>query len=143
MRRRATGRWPSDVREFAPEAPTAPPPLSATDNRIRRVVEVMEQEYSSRLTASRLAKVVGVSRSRFEHLFKAETGARFRPTLREIRLSKAQTLLAKPILSIKEVACRVGFLSTPAFSRAFVKRYGQPPSQWRRRQTEVRGSTFG
>jgi len=61
----------------------------------------MEQEYSSRLTASRLAKVVGVSRSRFEHLFKAETGARFRPTLREIRLSKAQTLLAKPILSIK------------------------------------------
>jgi transcriptional regulator GlxA family with amidase domain len=103
----------------------------------------MEREYGSRLTATHLAEVVGLSRFRFEHLFKAETGRRFRASLRQIRLSKANTLLAKSSLSIKEIACRVGFLSTPAFSRAFRKRYGQPPSQWRRGLWKVRCSTFG
>ena len=143
MPRRATSRWPSDVGEFPPQAPIASLLPPATDHRIRRALEVMEREYSSALTATRMAEVLGLSRSRFEHLFKAETGGRFRPTLREIRLSKARTLLAKSILSIKEVACGAGFVSTSAFSRAFVKRYGQPPSRWRGRQTEVRGSTFG
>jgi len=103
----------------------------------------MEQEYGSALTASHLAELVGLSRSRFEHLFKAETRERFRPALRQIRLSKAETLLAGSTLSIKETACRVGFLSTPAFSRAFKKQYGQSPSQWRRRRAEVRDGTFG
>jgi transcriptional regulator GlxA family with amidase domain len=96
----------------------------------------MERGYSSHLTASHLAEAAGLSRSRFEHLFKGETGERFRPTLRQIRLSKGQELLAESRLSVKEVACRVGFLSAPAFSPAFKKQYGQPPSQWRRRHSE-------
>jgi transcriptional regulator GlxA family with amidase domain len=97
----------------------------------------MEREYGSRLTASHLAEVAGLSRSRFEHLFKAETGERFRRALRDIRLSRADALLAGSTLSIKEVACRVGFLSTASFSRAFTERYGQAPSQWRGRHSQI------
>jgi transcriptional regulator GlxA family with amidase domain len=131
------------VGEFAREALTRSLSLSTTGYRIRRVLELMEREYSSPMTASRMAEVVGLSRSRFGHLFKAETGKRFRSALRQIRLSKAQTLLAKSRLGIREIAFRVGFLSTPAFSRAFAKRYGQSPSQWRRRQAKETYSTFG
>jgi len=97
----------------------------------------MEREYGSRLTASHMAEVVGLGLSRFEHLFKAETGERFRPALRRVRLSKAEKLLAASSLTVKEIACRVGFLSTSAFSRAFAKRYGQGPSQWRRRRSQL------
>jgi transcriptional regulator GlxA family with amidase domain len=124
------------VEEFVPEANTASLLLSTTDHRIRRTLEIMEREYSSRLTASHLAGAVGLSRCRFEHLFKAETGGALRPALRQIRLSKGQELLAGSSLSIKEVAWRVGSLSTPAFSRAFKKQYAQTPSQWRRRHSE-------
>ena len=131
---------------FLPRLPfdwlTPPCPVRAkrgrlSDTRIRRVLELMEREYASRLTASQLAGVVGLSRSRFEHLFKAETGARLRPALRQIRLQRAQALLAKSSLSIKEIACRVGFLSTSGFARAFARRYGQAPCQWRRRQSQI------
>jgi transcriptional regulator GlxA family with amidase domain len=107
------------------------------------VLELVEREYGSSLTATRLAQVVGLSRSGFEHLFKAETGGKLRRTLRQIRLSKSQALLAQSDLSVKEIAQRVGFLSAPAFSRAFAKRYAQPPSQWRARHAKVRRSTFG
>jgi transcriptional regulator GlxA family with amidase domain len=103
----------------------------------------MEHEYGNHLTARYLAERLGISRSRFEHLFKAQTGESFRPTLRQLRLSKAQELLVKSSLSIKEIAGRVGFSGTPSFSRAFQRCYGQPPSRWRRRHAEVRDSTFG
>jgi transcriptional regulator GlxA family with amidase domain len=137
MQRSATSRLPSDVGELAPEAPAASLLLPAGDHRIRRVLGVMEREYGSRLSANRLANFVGLSRSRFEHLFKAETGARFKPALRQIRLQKAQTFLAKSSLSVKEIACRAGFLSTSAFSRGFAKWYGQAPSRWRRRHSQT------
>jgi transcriptional regulator GlxA family with amidase domain len=137
MRPRPTGPCPSDAGGTASGAPTPAHLLSATDPRIRRVLGVMERECGSPLTVSRLAEIAGLSRSRFAHLFRAETGGRFRPTLRETRLSGAQALLGGSSLSVKEIACRVGFLSASAFSRAFRKRYGQAPSQWRRRHSEM------
>jgi len=86
---------------------------------------------------------VGLSRSRFEHLFSGETGTGFKPTLRQIRLSNSQSLLATSNLSIKEIAGLVGFRSAAAFSRAFNEYYGEPPSHWRRRLAEVADGTFG
>ena len=120
----------------------SPPPLSATDHRIRGALQVMELEYGHHLTAKDLAQRLGLSRSRFEHLFTAETGTRFRPALRHIRLSKSQALLRNSNLSVKEIADRIGFRSGAAFSRAFEELYGEPPSQWRRRAAEVGDGTF-
>ncbi len=118
-------------------------PPRVPDHRIRRALEVMKRDYRSCLTAAHLAGAVGLSRSRFEHLFAAETGRGFKPALRHIRLSESCILLAESNLSIKEIADRVGFRSAPAFSRAFEKLYGEPPSQWRRRHAEVGDGTFG
>ena len=139
MPRRAVGRCPSDGAELAPQGPVPPRVL---DPRIRQALGVMGRDYGSRLTATHLAEVVGLSRSRFEHLFTAETGRRFRPALRHIRLSKSQALLRNSNLSVKEIADRVGFRSGVAFSRAFEELYGEPPSQWRRRAAEVGDGTF-
>jgi transcriptional regulator GlxA family with amidase domain len=107
-----------------------------TDYRIRRALQIMERDHSQPVRASQVAAAVGLSRSRFEHLFKGEAGAAFRPMLRMIRLAEAERLIADPRVSIKQVAARVGFRSAAAFSRAFKKRFGEPPSNWRR-------STFG
>jgi transcriptional regulator GlxA family with amidase domain len=119
------------------------PPPRVPDLRIRRALEVIERDYSSRLTVAYLAEIVGLSRSRFEHLFRTQTGKRLKPALRRIRLSKSQALLAGSTLSIKEIADRVGFRSASAFSRAFEKLYREPPSRWRRRRAEAGDGTFG
>lgn len=108
----------------------------STDYRIRRALEIMERDYSQHLSATQLAAAVNLSRSRFEHLFKAVTGRRFKPTLREIRLARARALLADRGLSVKEVAGRVGFATMAALSRAFAQRFGLPPSEWRRSTLE-------
>jgi transcriptional regulator GlxA family with amidase domain len=106
-------------------------PDQRTDYRIRCALEIMEQGYCMPLSASRMAALVHLSRSRFEHLFIAETGNTFIPSLREIRLRRATAFLADPSLTIKEIACKVGFASASGFSHAFGKRFGQPPCVWR------------
>ena len=100
-------------------------------------LEYMQAHCAEHLTVSLVAEQAGLSRSRFEHLLKREAGESFTLSLRRLRLEKAKCLLADPSLSVKEIACRVGFLSTSAFSRAFRKLYGQPPSQWRRRHSQM------
>jgi len=107
------------------------------ESRIRLALEFTQAHCAEHLTVSLVAAQVGLSRSRFEHLFRAETGRRFKPALRQVRLSESQSLLARSELRIKEIAYRVGFRSAWAFSRAFRKVYGQPASQWRRRHSQV------
>jgi AraC-like DNA-binding protein len=43
----------------------------------------------------------------------------------------AQELLATTNITTYELARRVGYLSEEAFSRAFKRERGLPPSQWR------------
>jgi len=103
------------------------------DPRIKLAVEIMESELDQPLLVSKVSVRLGLSASRFEHLFKRETGKAFKTRLRESRLEKARDLLIDHTLSIKEVAFAVGYSFTPNFTRDFRKRFGKPPSQTRNR----------
>lgn len=102
------------------------------DPRIRLALDFMERQLATRLSISDMSALLGVSRSRFEHLFKQQTGQAFKTRLREIRLNKAKTLLADHTLRIKEVAYRCGFLTTSNFTRDFKRRFRLSPSRYRR-----------
>lgn len=54
--------------------------------------------------------------------------------LTQWRMHLAQDLLATTTLTVSEVAHRVGYQSEEAFSRAFKRERGAPPSRWRTRQ---------
>ncbi len=97
------------------------------DPRIGRALKSMERMCSEHLDISRYAEEAGLSRWRFEHLFKAQTGLTPRAMLREFCLAKAQGLLADARLRVKEVAYRCGYRSTPTFSRNFRGVSQSPP----------------
>lgn len=106
------------------------------DQRVRAALATLQANYSAHLTSGGVASTLGLSRSRFEHLLRQETGATFRRKLQDVRLAAARTLLADPTLRIKEVAARCGYAKTCDFTRAYHARFGVAPSEWRR-------STFG
>jgi len=106
--------------------------VKATDPRIKAALEEMARQHVERLTADGLAAQLGLSRSRFEHLFKQHTGTTFRHHLRETRLVKARRLLADPGLRVKEVASKRGYATTSDLTRAFRERFGLSPSRYRR-----------
>jgi AraC family transcriptional regulator len=92
----------------------------------------MEYDCPYTRRVGQLAAQVGLSRSRFQHLFRQETGETFSARLREVRLKKALALLADFHLSIKEVAGQCGYSSATSFARDFRKLLRVPPSEFRR-----------
>jgi AraC family transcriptional regulator of arabinose operon len=102
------------------------------DPRIQSTLETIRVEYGAPLTVSRMAARAGLSRSRFEHLFRRQTGRTFRATLHEVRVAKAAILLADSSCRVKEIADKCGYSSSQSLDRAFRKRFGKPPSAYRR-----------
>jgi AraC-like DNA-binding protein len=82
-------------------------------------------------TVAELAASVAVSRSLLDERFRTVLGRSPIRYLTDWRMHLADELLASTDLGVAAVARRVGYDSEEAFSRAFKRRYGCPPSAWR------------
>lgn len=83
-------------------------------------------------SVERLAGIAGVSRTVFAERFRAAIGETPLAYVTAWRLEKAHTLLAQGMHTVDAVAGAVGYASTPAFSRAYAARFGEPPGATRR-----------
>ena len=84
-------------------------------------------------TIEELAKDVGLSRSVLAERFAGLVGMPPMYYLAKWRMQIASGLLSGGNTNIAGVAAEVGYGSEAAFSRAFKKMVGIPPSAWRRR----------
>jgi AraC family transcriptional regulator of arabinose operon len=109
--------------------PAAPRP--GIDPRIRRAQQLIDADPGAPHTVRSLAEGVGLSPSRFAHLFSSQLGRSPMRALREARLRHAARLLESTDLPAERVAAASGFVSPFHFSRAFRERYGTPPGAYR------------
>ncbi|WP_010139986.1 AraC family transcriptional regulator [Oceanicola sp. S124] len=92
----------------------------------------LRQHLTRQIPVAELAEVAGLSESWFARAFKQsfeETPQRWQAHL---RLDAARDLMARPALSLSEIAQATGFADQAHLSRVFRQRFGQPPSAWRR-----------
>lgn len=101
------------------------------DRRIELVISRLEAETSRAWDVGALGELVNLSPSRFRHLFKQEMGMSPRRYLRELRFRKAETMLARTFLSVKEITERAGLAPINHFMRDFKKRHGITPGAYR------------
>jgi len=101
------------------------------DPRIERVVYLIENNLASPLQIIAMAKSVGLSLSRLQHLFKEETGTTIRKYQQELRLKRARELLVTTQMSIKEIVVAVGAADKSHFVREFTKSCGLSPRRYR------------
>ena len=112
------------------EAPsTRPPPNPAP--RVGRVVDQMRRCLDQELPLSRLAEMMGLSRSQFVRAFRHATGVPPHRFLRGLRIEKAQALLERTELPVIEVALNCGFGQPGHFATAFREATGMSPRAWR------------
>ena len=102
------------------------------DRRIELVISKIETKPAASLNTAVLAGMVGLSPSRFRHLFKQETGTSPAQYLKDFRLRKAETMLRTSFLPVKQIVKRVGIRSNSHFVRDFRKMYGMTPAAYRR-----------
>ena len=101
------------------------------DHRIVRAINALHVQPT--LSVRDLASMLGVSTSRFQHLFKTQMGTSVTLYSREVRLQRALELLDATWLSIKQVRNDAGIPNASNFTRDFRNRFGITPSEYRSR----------
>lgn len=98
---------------------------------LSNVCTYISEHFAENLTLEDVAAYAGFSKYHFERIFSEYTGTTFYQYLQRIRINYAQTLLSNPELSVTDIGFQAGFSSCTAFTRAFKKSTGIPPSQFR------------
>ena len=101
------------------------------DFYIQEAITFMEHNYHRELTVEELADVCKLNRSYFSKIFKDNIGCPPQEFLIRLRLSKAADLMKDTGESIGAIAAQCGYPNQLHFSRAFHKRYGLSPREWR------------
>ena len=101
---------------------------------IEKTVRFIQENFTSSITLSDVAKLNSVSPEHLSREFKRETGFGFNEYLNMLRLQKAETLLKTSFgLSVSEIAYSCGFNDSNYFSDKFKREYGYPPSALRKK----------
>ena len=113
-------------------------PMAVSWNFSRKLSELASNGYfihSPRLTLSELAAELGTNRTTLSNYLNQEVGMTFYDYINSHRISEAERLLAEPSFrwSVEQLAEMSGFNSVSTFRRAFSKKHGMSPQQYRER----------
>jgi len=100
------------------------------DQRLARVLNQLHARLDRAWTVNQMAKAAALSRSAFFDRFSRVVGAAPMEYLLAWRMEVAKDLLRREGLPVATVAERVGYGSASAFSVAFSRQAGQPPSRY-------------
>lgn len=100
--------------------------------RMHSVLDFIDEHLDRPLDLARLARVANFSEYHFHRMFSAWSGEVLGEYLSRRRLEIAAVRLrSQPEQPVLAIALSVGFSSPEAFARAFRRRFGCAPTQWR------------
>ena len=101
---------------------------------INNIAEYIEQSYANPLlNLSQMAQDFGMTENFLYYFFRTRMQKSFAQYLEDKRLEKAQALIAENTKeSLSTLAEHCGYANTQTFRRAFKKRYGLTPSEFKR-----------
>lgn len=102
------------------------------DPKVCAAMSLVHEDSGRAWSVATLAAKVGISPSRFAARFKEATGRTVISYVSLWRMHVATRMLRNDSCHLSDIAEAVGYESFPAFSRAFKKIVGVPPSSWRK-----------
>lgn len=119
------------------DAGTAPAEDAADEDSpaamvMAQVRRYLEDNYMFDLSLDSVGEILHISPAYLSAQFKKYQKMNFLDCLTELRINAAKELLADPLRSTAEVASMVGYDDSSYFARAFKKRTGMTPTQYRR-----------
>ena len=121
---------PAAAAEGQPEADT--PESSQNALVMDHVRRYLEDNYMFDISLDSVGEILHISPAYLSAQFKKYQKMNFLDCLTELRINAAKELLADPFRSAAEVASMVGYEDASYFARAFKKRTGMTPTQYRK-----------
>ncbi|MCS7460336.1 helix-turn-helix domain-containing protein [Paenibacillus doosanensis] len=103
-----------------------------SDPIVTFVMDHLHTKYGDDLSLDYLADKLNMSSAYLSVYIKEKTGVNFSDHLNDIRIRKAQELLAGTDSSINDVSVQIGYRNITSFNRMFKKWTGMTPSEYRR-----------
>ena len=100
--------------------------------QLRVVMDHVDAHCLETIRLSDLARLVGLSDSYFSHAFKAAAGVAPHRWVMQVRIGKAQEMLARSDEPVSAVAAQCGFADQAHFNRVFRSVAGTTPASWKR-----------
>ncbi|REE90635.1 two-component system response regulator YesN [Paenibacillus taihuensis] len=100
---------------------------------VETVRQYIDSQYMNEISLSMLADRFHINTTYLSELFKKQIGTTFSDYLIQVRIGKAEELLADPNLRLADIAELVGFANSSYLSSVFKKMYGVSPNEYRNR----------
>lgn len=128
--------------EQEPEAPAAPQEKGGDESSQNALVmahvrRYLEDNYMFDISLDSVGEILHISPAYLSAQFKKYQKMNFLDCLTELRINAAKELLNDPFRSSAEVASMVGYEDASYFARAFKKRTGVTPTQYRRQAAKA------
>ncbi|WP_270180695.1 helix-turn-helix domain-containing protein [Alkalihalobacillus sp. CinArs1] len=98
---------------------------------LSKAIEAIKDDYSANWTLDELARLCGLSKYQFAHVFKETYGISPYSWLQLYRLIRSQEALYHSNDTILEIALQSGFTNLSSYNKLFKKLYGRTPSHFR------------
>ncbi len=102
---------------------------------VELAIEHIKCFYSDGINVSDIAEHIGISRAYLNYAFQKELGMSIQKFLMDFRMHKAASLLVSSADSVKEISMSVGYEDQLTFSKAFKKKFGMSPKNYRLHNT--------
>lgn len=97
------------------------------DERIKNVLDHIEENLNSNLDLDSLSSIACLSTSQFHRLFKKETGVTPFKFLEAMKMEKAHQLILKGEMLVSDIADLLNYNDYETFTRAYKKHFGLSP----------------
>ncbi len=105
---------------------------------IRKAIVKIESDLENDISLNALAEYNNMSSGYFSGLFKKETGVNLTDFINKKRIERAQKLVSLTKLSFKDISKHCGINDVNYFSKLFKKYAGVTPSEYRKKQSEIK-----
>ena len=101
---------------------------------LSKITTYMREHYNEDLKLSDLAGTFGYSDAYLSRMFQKYAGINYKDYMQAIRTEHGYRQLVETDMTISDISMENGFPNNKAFSKAFYKKYGIMPAEFRKRQ---------
>ena len=109
--------------------------------KLSEITEYMKNHYDEPLSLEKVADRFGFSPTYLSRIFKRYANISYRDYLQDLRVEYAVKEMVHTDHELGDIAVNHGFADSRAFAKAFAKRYGCLPSEYRKKLKEERGES--
>ncbi|MDD2978558.1 MAG: AraC family transcriptional regulator [Hespellia sp.] len=104
--------------------------------RLSKITAYLRDNYTKEMSLELLAEIFGYSPAYLSRMFQKYAKINYKTYLQNIRVEYGFRELVNTDNTISDIAANNGFPNSKAFTKAFAKKYGMLPSEYRRQKTE-------